>query len=289
MKNKNFKNAFIIADELEINHWLSVIKEKYYEKIPSYKRGVYHQLVNNFTTPPNGFQLQTWKAQFLVFISDFDFEIEVNIKTENPSLIDNNKKENFDNSNKQKILFAYSLPLRNSEARPLSNLNSLEEYNKIAQQNKDYELLNPINIMNHNFLPEITNHSPNILHISGHGDEKGNFYLQQKNSDNGVEVNTNSFFDKMNFIKTECASLKIVILSICYSFHQATVIKGLFDVVIFTKKEVPDVLARIYTEHFYMYLFEGKTPKQAHNYSLMIEPPRGYDGLKEYFDIYTHS
>lgn len=190
-------------------------------------------------------------------------------------------------NNKQKILFTYSLPYLCSGG-DLEQFNNMNEYNKISQKNKDYVLLNPINIMNHNFVSEIINHSPDILHISGHGSKDGKFYLEQEDSDNAIELTLEYFYKNMKDIKDKCKTLKVVILSFCYSYHQAKKIQELFDIVIFTKTSLIYKLTRYYTKYFYKNLFEDekKDPRKAHENTLTASII-GYPNLKDYFGIHS--
>ncbi len=91
MKNETFKKRFREADILEIPELLDIL-EQHSDKIQSYQKGTYKTLKNEFFNQPNAFQLESWKAKFLVFMGGFDFEIVMENTINNPQNIKTNDK-----------------------------------------------------------------------------------------------------------------------------------------------------------------------------------------------------
>jgi hypothetical protein len=277
-KNAQFIQAFKEADKTQIDEYLLVLKN-HFDKIPSHLRGTFNQLKSEFVDVPNGSQFGALKSRMAVLIADFDFEIVFDKKGTLVPLPPSKEES------QEKILFAYSCPERDSQARALSKIDSLASYEKIPKKSEYYILLPILKVLSNNFVPSIVDYLPTILHISGHGSKSGEFYIEQKNSPNGLEISLSSFVDKMQSIKQELVELKVVILNFCYSYHQAEKIKDLFDFVIFTKQEVPESVAIQYTQIFYDFLAEGKSILQAHKYTLNAEAPNNYS-FKEFYDLY---
>ncbi|MDV7391179.1 CHAT domain-containing protein, partial [Arthrospira platensis SPKY1] len=100
----------------------------------------------------------------------------------------------------------------------------------------------------------LMDHSPNILHFSGHGSELGRIYLEDA-SGNGREVPVEALANLLRLFKEQ---LKCVVLNACYSEIQADEIVKYGIPVIGMTTKVPDKAGIEFSEAFYDALGAGK-------------------------------
>ncbi len=74
--NEIFKKRFQEATDSEIPALLGIL-DQHYQHVPSYQRGSFNQLKQEFYDQPNNFVLSKWKARFLTLIGEFKFEIPI--------------------------------------------------------------------------------------------------------------------------------------------------------------------------------------------------------------------
>lgn len=158
-----------------------------------------------------------------------------------------------------KVLFIAALP-RDQHSLPVE-----EERNKIFTANRLSEYRSQIvwqewhGISLEEFQSVIESFKPNILHFSGHATEAGELVFQGPEEES-QKVPKDPFTIAFKLLGE---SLKLVVLSACYSEKQAEQIVRHVDRIIGTKKEIGSDKAIEFSKKFYESLFDGKGIEEA--------------------------
>ena len=118
------------------------------------------------------------------------------------------------------------------------------------------------------------NHTPFIVHFSGHGSERGGIILEDSEGySHVVEVKAMGDFFALFKDFTEC-----VLLNACYSEEQANEISKHIPYVIGVKDKIPDETSIAFSEAFYEAIGTGSTIEESFKFARNNIAMSGMDG-----------
>lgn len=109
------------------------------------------------------------------------------------------------------------------------------------------------------FIQNVCNFKPYIIHFSGHGEGKKGILFEDENG-NATHISSKDLFALFGFFKS---ATKLVFLNACRSIEQAESIVENIDFVIAWNSEPDDTAAVFFAENFYKGLGEGKSISSA--------------------------
>lgn len=160
---------------------------------------------------------------------------------------------------KRKILFLAANPADATRLALDVESREIQEKIRSSEYRGDLELhtrwaVRPIDLLQH-----LQEHSPHIVHFSGHGNATEELIFQDANG-NYMPVRE----DAIKLIFSELKdNIKVVLLNACYSKTQAHAITEFIDCAIGMKKQIGDKAAIIFAAAFYQAIGFGRSIKGA--------------------------
>lgn len=146
-----------------------------------------------------------------------------------------------------------------------SKLSLDEEIRAIEQKIKMSEYRNSVELKSiwatrpTDLLQALNDHSPTIIHFSGHGSDQDELVLQNDAGETKL-VKINAI---VNLMKIQADTLKLVVFNTCYSFNQAREVSNYIPAAIGMNTSIGDQAARVFSAYLYSAISFGKDIKMA--------------------------
>ena len=105
-------------------------------------------------------------------------------------------------------------------------------------------------------------HSPNLVHFSGHGSKNGKIVFKNPSTGKGEAASIQDFATLFELDKER---ISCVVLNACYTEEQANAIAKSIDCVIGLANEISDRIAIIFAATFYLALAKGRSINEAYS------------------------
>lgn len=158
-----------------------------------------------------------------------------------------------------RILYIAALP-RDQHSLPVEQeFKTIEDERKKSDYRDQIALESRFGISLEDFQSVIRTSKPNVLHFSGHATEEGDLVFQGPEEES-QKVSKDPFTTAFKLLGQ---SLRLVVLSACYSEKQAVQIAEHVDRIIGTRKEIGSDQAVKFAKEFYESLFDSKSIEDA--------------------------
>ena len=169
-----------------------------------------------------------------------------------------------------KVLFVSSNPIDQSHLRLDEEVRGIAEKLRGSKYRDHVELISEWAIRPSDLLRILNDHSPTVVHFSGHGSDSDELILQD---DNG-KTKSVSKVALMELFRIQTSGIKLVIFNACFTNMQANEITNYVPVTIGMNDSISDEAARIFSANFYQAIGYGKSVQTSFNQaiaSLMLE------------------
>jgi hypothetical protein len=109
-------------------------------------------------------------------------------------------------------------------------------------------------------------HSPNVVHFSGHGSESGKLVFKNPSSGKGEAA---TIQDIAGVFKLDATRISCVVLNACYTEEQAKAIAEYINCTIGVSNDISNSTSRIYSSIFYLALAKSRSIEEAHERGLL--------------------
>jgi len=130
---------------------------------------------------------------------------------------------------------------------------------KVSRNRDDFEVIQQWEVQVAELQPVLHEYSPQIVHFSGHGDERDGLILVDEQG-KARPVSTEALAELFSLFKD---TIKCVVLNACYSEVQANAIHESIPIVIGMNQSMADKAAIIFAEGFYRALGENRSIADA--------------------------
>lgn len=197
-----------------------------------------------------------------------------------------NEKDEFSTDTKQitmnnlpkkiKILFLAASPVKEVHLKLDKEYREIGEKLKKSKYRDFFELKSEWAVRIGDLTAYLMEHTPDIVHFSGHGSNANEIILLNKNEESHP-VSGEKLRDLFSILKD---NIRCVILNACYSDGQAQAIAEQIDCVIGMSDAIGDDSAIIFASHFYQALAFGRSVQDAFNLGcLQIDMENLEEGL----------
>lgn len=171
------------------------------------------------------------------------------------------------------ILFLGANPSSTSRLKLDKEIKTIQTNLKLAKKREHLELKQEWAVTTDSLMQAILDESPNIVHFSGHGQQKG--ILLQDEIGQPKLITTEAITSLFKLFKD---SVTCVVLNACYSKTQAQAIKLHIPYVIGMKSGIPDKAAIAFSTGFYKAIGAGRDIPFAFNLGVAAIKLEGISG-----------
>lgn len=162
----------------------------------------------------------------------------------------------------KKILILSANPINTSKLRLDEEVREIQSALERSRHKEDFELIPRLAVRIDDLRRALLDHSPQIVHFSGHGDGTDGIVLED-NSGHSQLVSTESL---SNLFKLFRDTVECVLLNACYSETQAEAIYQHISCVIGMKSAITDIAAIHFSKAFYDTLGAGRSYEDAFDF-----------------------
>jgi len=166
------------------------------------------------------------------------------------------------NEVKIKILLLASNPKNTSSLRLSEEFRYIKECIKLSENSHDFDIFEGYAVRAKDLRRLILEHSPHIIHYSGHGDDEGILLENNQGNTNPIEGHVLeelfSLFDSINCI----------ILNSCYSVKQANSLRKVVPYIIGMQKSIKDQSAIYFSTGFYDAIASKRTIEDSFKFGV---------------------
>lgn len=172
-------------------------------------------------------------------------------------------KKNVNNRKKTKVLFLSANPNSTTQLRVNAELRKIEESLQASKQRENFDLISKVAVKFDTFSKAILEHTPEIIHFSGHADHQG---IALEYEDGELHAVPNEALNGL--FKLFKSTTKCVILNACYTENQAKLISNHGLYVIGMNSEIGDEVAILFSIAFYTGIWSGKDSVFSYNFAI---------------------
>lgn len=167
---------------------------------------------------------------------------------------------------KQNILFVAANPADTARLQTDKEYSEIKKRLQMATDRDSFDLKKPaLAVTIEGLMQALASEDPHIVHFAGHGSSEGIFIADDQN--NAISLPNTAL---KRLFKQHTDTVKMVILSACYSEAQAKILSELGVCVIGMGREIPDEAAIAFTVGVYLGLGEGGTTVTSFEKGLII-------------------
>ncbi|MCW5807212.1 MAG: CHAT domain-containing protein [Deltaproteobacteria bacterium] len=163
------------------------------------------------------------------------------------------------NVKRHRILFLAANPANTPPIRLGEEARDIAHHLRVATHRDAFDLETRWAVRPDDVLLELNEHSPTVVHFSGHGDGAPGILLQDAIG-NARPVDATVL---RQLFKTMKGQIRIVVLNACFSDEQAEAIAEVIDIVVGMRAAIDDGSARRFAAAFYRGLAFGATIENA--------------------------
>ncbi|MBW4430686.1 MAG: CHAT domain-containing protein [Pelatocladus maniniholoensis HA4357-MV3] len=162
----------------------------------------------------------------------------------------------------KKILILSANPVNTSKLRLDEEVREIQSALERSRHREEFELIPRLAVRIDDLRRALLDHSPQVVHFSGHGDETDGIALED-NSGHAQLVSTESLSNLFKLFKD---TVECVLLNACYSETQAEAIYQHINCVIGMKRAITDIAAIHFSKAFYDTLGAGRSYEEAFDF-----------------------
>lgn len=159
------------------------------------------------------------------------------------------------------VLFLAANPVDQNPLRLDEEVRSITEKIRLSKHRDSVELKSAWAIRPLDLLQALNEHSPTIVHFSGHGSETGDLVFQ--NDSGGTKLVSKKAMAQS--IAACAEGIRLIFFNSCYSNLQAQVVVESIEAAIGMKSSIGDDAARVFAASFYSAIGFGKSLETAFN------------------------
>lgn len=171
---------------------------------------------------------------------------------------------------KIKVLFLAANPLDQTRMRLDEEIRCITETVRASEYRDSVELISKWAVRPQDLLQALNEHTPHVVHFSGHGSDMGDIVLQDAEG-NAKLVTKEAIVATM---RTMADNIRVVVFNTCFSSGQAEAVTEQVDVAIGMSTAIGDQAARVFAARLYSAIGFGRSVKQAFDQAsaaLMLE------------------
>ncbi|MBP8257671.1 MAG: CHAT domain-containing protein, partial [Opitutaceae bacterium] len=160
---------------------------------------------------------------------------------------------------KKKILFLAANPTHSKELALADECREIEAKIRASEHRDSFELLTQLAVRPNDLLQHLNQHSPHIVHFSGHGSASEELILLDAHG----QAKPVSKAALIQLFKTLKDNIRVVVLNACFSRPQAEAITKVIDCAVGMNQAIGDVAAITFAAAFYQAIGFGRSIKVA--------------------------